>query len=67
MEAMLADGGEEPTLFLWACDRYPLPHPFRLPTTRRMDSTPEDRAADLHAAFGDPSIKAVITSIANPA
>jgi Xaa-Pro dipeptidase len=37
MEAMLADGGEEPTLFLWACDRYPLPHPFRLPTTRRME------------------------------
>jgi Xaa-Pro aminopeptidase len=38
MEAMLADGGEEPTLFLWACDRYPLPHPFRLPTTRPMEA-----------------------------
>jgi Xaa-Pro aminopeptidase len=37
MEAMLADGGEEPTLFLWACDRYPFPHPFRLPTTRPME------------------------------
>jgi Xaa-Pro dipeptidase len=37
MEAMLADGGEEPTLFLWACDRYPFPHPFRLPTTRAME------------------------------
>ncbi len=24
MEAMLADGGEEPTLFLWACDRHPV-------------------------------------------
>ena len=23
METMLANGGEEPTLFLWACDRYP--------------------------------------------
>jgi Xaa-Pro aminopeptidase len=34
MEVMLANGGEEPTLFLWACDRYPYPHPFRLPTTR---------------------------------
>jgi len=34
METMLANGGEEPTLFLWACDRYPYPHPFRLPTTR---------------------------------
>lgn len=37
MAAMLADGGEEPTLFLWACDRHPLPHPFRLPTARRME------------------------------
>jgi Xaa-Pro dipeptidase len=34
VETMLANGGEEPTLFLWACDRYPYPHPFRLPTTR---------------------------------
>jgi Xaa-Pro dipeptidase len=32
--AMVTNGGEEPTLFLWACDRYPYPHPFRLPTTR---------------------------------
>jgi Xaa-Pro aminopeptidase len=38
MQAMLAEGGEEPTLFLWACDRYPLPHPFRLPTIRRMEA-----------------------------
>jgi Xaa-Pro aminopeptidase len=37
METMLANGGEEPTLFLWACDRYPSPHPFRLPTTRKME------------------------------
>ena len=37
MQAMLADGGEEPTLFLWACDQYPFPHPFRVPTTRRME------------------------------
>ena len=37
MEAMLANGGEEPTLFLWACDRYPYPHPFRLPTTRPIE------------------------------
>jgi Xaa-Pro dipeptidase len=34
---MLANGGEEPTLFLWACDRYPFPHPFRLPTTRLIE------------------------------
>jgi Xaa-Pro aminopeptidase len=37
MQAMLANGGEEPTLFLWACDRYPYPHPFRVPTTRPME------------------------------
>lgn len=37
MEVMLAGGGEEPTLFLWACDKYPSPHPFRLPTTRAME------------------------------
>jgi len=36
MQAMLANGGEEPTLFLWACDALPYPHPFRVPTTRRM-------------------------------
>jgi Xaa-Pro dipeptidase len=36
MEAMLAEGGEEPTLFLWACDALPYPHPFRVPTTRPM-------------------------------
>jgi len=33
------------------------------PTTRRMGSSPEDRAADLHSAFADPEIKAVIASI----
>ena len=24
-------------MFLWACDRYPYPHPFRVPTTRKME------------------------------
>ncbi len=37
VEVMLANGGEEPTLFLWACDRHPYPHPFRLPTTRALE------------------------------
>ena len=37
--------------------------PVEYPTTRRMGSTPADRAADLHAAFEDPSIAAIITSI----
>lgn len=33
------------------------------PATRQMGSTPEARAADLHAAFADPEVKAVIASI----
>jgi Xaa-Pro aminopeptidase len=37
VETMLANGGEEPTLFLFGCDQHPLPHPFRMPTTRRME------------------------------
>ncbi|WP_069164081.1 S66 family peptidase [Nocardia altamirensis] len=37
--------------------------PVEYPTTRRMGSTPAERAADLHAAFVDPSIAAVIASI----
>jgi Xaa-Pro aminopeptidase len=36
MEAMLGNGGEEPTLFLWNCDALPYPHPFRMPTVRPM-------------------------------
>jgi len=37
MQTMIANGGEEPTLFLWNCDRYPYPHPFRMPTVRPME------------------------------
>jgi muramoyltetrapeptide carboxypeptidase LdcA involved in peptidoglycan recycling len=37
--------------------------PVEYPTTRRMHATPADRAADLHAAFSDPEIKAIISSI----
>ncbi len=37
MQTMVANGGEEPTLFLWACDRYPYPHPFRVPTMRPIE------------------------------
>ncbi|THV36353.1 S66 family peptidase [Glycomyces buryatensis] len=37
--------------------------PIEYPSTRRMGSSPADRAADLHAAFADPSVKAVISSI----
>lgn len=37
--------------------------PVEYPTSRKMGSTPRERAADLHAAFADPEIRAVITSI----
>ncbi|WP_395572590.1 S66 peptidase family protein [Streptomyces sp. BK79] len=37
--------------------------PVEYPATRKMGSSPEERAADLHAAFADPTIKAVIASI----
>jgi muramoyltetrapeptide carboxypeptidase LdcA involved in peptidoglycan recycling len=37
--------------------------PIEYPNTRRMGASPAERAADLHAAFADPDIKAVIVSI----
>ncbi|MCW2794155.1 MAG: peptidase [Nocardioides sp.] len=68
--AVLSPGAGLPGLF---------PHPFELglrrleeryevravefPTTRKMGSTPRERADDLHAAFADPDITAVLTSI----
>lgn len=33
------------------------------PTTRKMGATPEERAADIHATFADPEIKAVLAAI----
>ncbi|MFG2989401.1 S66 peptidase family protein [Streptomyces sp. NPDC048257] len=37
--------------------------PVEYPTTRTMGATPEARAADIHAAFADPGITAVIATI----
>ncbi|MFJ7042644.1 S66 peptidase family protein [Streptomyces sp. NPDC101112] len=37
--------------------------PVEYPATRRMGSTPRERADDVHAAFADPEVKAVFTSI----
>jgi len=37
--------------------------PVEYPTTRRPDASAADRARDIHAAFADPSIAAVIASI----
>jgi Xaa-Pro dipeptidase len=51
MEAMVGNGGEEPTLFLWACDRYPYPHPFRLPTMRPMQRG-DLIICEMHPKFG---------------
>ena len=36
-EVMIAEGGEDPTLFLWASDPQPLAHPFFFPTTRKLE------------------------------
>jgi muramoyltetrapeptide carboxypeptidase LdcA involved in peptidoglycan recycling len=33
------------------------------PTTRRLYASPQERADDVHAAFADPDIKAILTSI----
>lgn len=37
--------------------------PVEFPTTRVLNADPEQRAADIHTAFADPAITAVITSI----
>jgi len=37
--------------------------PVEYPTTRRLDATPQDRAADLNAAFRDPTIRGVLATI----
>ncbi|MFD0314272.1 S66 family peptidase [Streptomyces flavalbus] len=37
--------------------------PVEYPTTRTMGATPQARADDIHAAFADPEVKAVIASI----
>jgi muramoyltetrapeptide carboxypeptidase LdcA involved in peptidoglycan recycling len=37
--------------------------PVEYPTTRRVGASPEDRAADVNAAFGDPSIRGVLATI----
>ncbi|WP_406489316.1 S66 peptidase family protein [Streptomyces phaeochromogenes] len=37
--------------------------PVEYPATRRMGSTPRERADDIHAAFADPDVKAVMASI----
>ena len=51
MEVMLANGGEEPTLFLWASDAHPLPHPFRLPTFRPLEKG-DLIICELHPKYG---------------
>ena len=37
--------------------------PVEYPTTRRLGADPLDRAADLHAAFADPTIRAVFATV----
>lgn len=37
--------------------------PVEYPTTRQLGASPQDRARDLNAAFGDPDIRAVLATI----
>ena len=37
--------------------------PVEYPTTRRLDASAQDRAADVNAAFADPEIRAVLATI----
>ncbi|MFD7937947.1 S66 peptidase family protein [Streptomyces sp. NPDC059755] len=37
--------------------------PVEYPTTRRMGATAQERADDIHAAFADPGVRAVVASI----
>lgn len=37
--------------------------PVEYPATRKLGSTPRERADDIHAAFADPTVKAVFASI----
>lgn len=37
--------------------------PVEYPTTRKLGASPQERAADLNAAFGDPEIRGIITTI----
>ena len=50
-EAMLSNGGEEPTLFLWACDKRPYQHPFRMPTTRPLERG-DAIICEIHPKYG---------------
>ena len=51
METMIGNGGEEPTLFLWAADAHPLPHPFRLPTMRPLEKR-DLITCEIHPKYG---------------
>ena len=51
MEVMIGNGGEEPTLFLWASDAHPLPHPFRLPTMRSLEKG-DMIICEMHPKYG---------------
>lgn len=37
--------------------------PVECPTTRWLDASPQDGAADLNKAFGDPAIRAILATI----
>jgi muramoyltetrapeptide carboxypeptidase LdcA involved in peptidoglycan recycling len=37
--------------------------PVEFPTTRRLNSSPEERAADINAAFADPTIRGILATV----
>ncbi|GAA4181060.1 hypothetical protein GCM10022287_35770 [Gryllotalpicola koreensis] len=37
--------------------------PVEFPTTRQLDASPQARAADVNAAFADPGIRAILTTV----
>lgn len=68
--AVLSPSGRAPAIFAGPVDlglarlreEFGL-RPVEYPTTRAAQASPEERAADVHAAFADQEIKAVFTTI----
>ena len=50
-QAMMANGGEEPTLLLWAADANPPPHPHRVPTMRPL-AKGDIITCEMHPKYG---------------
>ncbi len=51
IETMIANGGEDPTLFLWAAGSMPPQHPFTLPQHRALESG-DTIICEIHPKYG---------------